>query len=126
MPSPGFVVMQANHAVANRTFGIQGVRPPTPEQFYKFGEPYEQTHGRFPWYARVPETTDGNVILCPFCGVSGGKSVEVDKNRSKWINVGPRSARSDSATAFNSVIRVRVALKAFPDQVFIAGLQPIH
>ena len=47
MSSPGFVVMQANHAVANRTFRIQRVKPPFSQQLYQLYEPYGQTHGRF-------------------------------------------------------------------------------
>jgi hypothetical protein len=39
--------MQANHAVANRTFCIERVEPPSPHQLYKFEKPYGQTHGGF-------------------------------------------------------------------------------
>jgi hypothetical protein len=44
MSSPGFVVMEANYAVANWTFRIQGVKPPSSQQLYEFDEPYGQTH----------------------------------------------------------------------------------
>jgi hypothetical protein len=52
MSSPGFVVMQANHAVANRTFRVQRVKPPFSQQLYQFYKPYGQTHGRFASFAR--------------------------------------------------------------------------
>jgi hypothetical protein len=44
MSSPGFVVMEANHAMTKRTFRIQGVKPPSPEQLYEFDKPYGKTH----------------------------------------------------------------------------------
>jgi hypothetical protein len=37
--------MQANHAMANRTFRIERVKPLPPQQLYKFDKPYGQTHG---------------------------------------------------------------------------------
>jgi len=40
MSSPGFVVMQANHAVANRTFRIKGVKPPFSQQLDQLYKPY--------------------------------------------------------------------------------------
>ena len=55
MSSPGFVVMQANHAVANRTFRIQRVKPPFSQQLYQLYEPYGQMHGRFASFARDRE-----------------------------------------------------------------------
>jgi hypothetical protein len=40
MSSPGFVVMQANHAVANRTFRIKRVKPPFSQQLDQLYKPY--------------------------------------------------------------------------------------
>ncbi len=36
MSSPCLIVMQAHHAMANRTFRIQRVKPPSTQQFYEF------------------------------------------------------------------------------------------
>lgn len=44
--SSGFVVVQANHAVANRTFRVEGVNPLPAQQLDKFNEPYGNSHGR--------------------------------------------------------------------------------
>jgi hypothetical protein len=52
MSSPGFVVMQADHAAANRTFRIHGVKPPSSQQLYQLYKPYGQTHGRVDSFAR--------------------------------------------------------------------------
>ena len=46
--SPGLIVMQPNHTMANRTFRIKRVKPPSPQQLYKFNKPYGQTHGYLP------------------------------------------------------------------------------
>src|SRR5262249_61250097 len=52
MSSPGFVVMQANNAVTNRTFSIEGVKPPFSQQLYQLYKPYGYTHGHLASFAR--------------------------------------------------------------------------
>src|SRR5262249_62303887 len=52
MSSPGFVVMQANNAATNRTFRIEGVKPPFSQQLYQLYKPYGYTHGHLASFAR--------------------------------------------------------------------------
>ena len=63
--SPGLVVMQANHAMANRTFRIERVKPPSPQQLYKFNKPYRQAHGLT---SHSPKPPTGCAIVCPYYG----------------------------------------------------------
>jgi hypothetical protein len=45
--------MQANHTMANRTFRIERVKPPSPQQLDKFDKPYGQTHGCYPSFSVI-------------------------------------------------------------------------
>src|SRR5262249_42692979 len=82
MSSPGFIVMQANNAVTNRTFRIEGVKPPFSQQFYQLYKPYGYAHGRLASFARdrkpvvraqlcagivAPETEMHRRIQCRIC-----------------------------------------------------------
>ena len=68
--SPGLVVMQANHAIANRTFRIERVKSLCPQQLYKFDKPYGQTHGCFPSRSKLPNLS---AFVCPHYGAYAKK-----------------------------------------------------
>ena len=84
MAAAGFVVVQADHAMANGTFRIKRMKPPPAEQLYKFDEPYEEAHGRFPLVRTGPGSNKANDNSMPILWRSGRKSWKQVSHRMKF------------------------------------------
>jgi len=98
--------MQANNAVTNRTFRIEGVKPPFSQQLYQLYKPYGYAHGRLASFARdrkpvvraqlcagivAPEAEMHRIIQCRICfGYSAGLLHSFCTEISNGFNAGSR------------------------------------